>query len=463
MRRVLFAFVSLGTMVASGPARADVVDDDDPGRPRGRMIFQPELKGNPDFKPTPRGGGPSVIIYMNRSGGTYYGGGWNDSRTNQSSIISGTKTLAPYPYDEASWQQVMKCFRDLWAPFNVEVTDVDPGNVPHVESVVTGSSPQSAGFDAQTGGVAPFTCGILDTAIVYTFAGVWGNSPRNICETAAQESAHAFGLDHENYCPDPMTYKFGCGDKYFRDYDAPCGEFSNRNCYCGGSTQNSHRMLLGLFGARPNDPPTCAITNPANGATVRSGFVIDVDAHDDINLDRVELWVNGQHVRSDATPPYGFYAPSDLEAGTHTITARAVDTSGMLADSSITVNLVGPCTGKSECASHEVCVDGRCATDLGHNCTSSEQCASNLCATGSDGSRCTQLCDPGASNCPSGFDCLNAGSQGVCWPGDGWDPGGGDTSGGCGCVVGARRQTLPLFLSGLALGLAALVVFRRRA
>ena len=77
----------------------------------------------------------------------------------------------------------------------------------------------------------------------------------NICWTAAQETAHALGLDHEyvfsdgtSACNDPMTYRMDCGgQKFFRNKAAQCGEVGVRTCRCGGS-QNSHVKIRGVFG-----------------------------------------------------------------------------------------------------------------------------------------------------------------------------------------------------------------------
>lgn len=468
MRNSLVAFsviIAAASFAGSSPVSAEEPAPWD--RPHGTFVFQPHLKSRQDFKPSPRAGEPSLIIFMNRNGGTYYQAWDNDSRTNQTSIPDqNTSNVPAYPYSEESWQDVMDCMRELYAPFNILVTDVDPGNVVHVESVV-GGSPYDIGInDGQVGGIAPGTCGIIDTAIVFTFPEVWGDNPRNICETAAQETAHAFGLDHENYCPDPMTYWFNCGQKAFRDYNAPCGEYENRACYCGGSTQNSYQRLIASFGARPSIPPTSAITAPQNGAIVYPQFVIDVTAEDDVQIDRVEMLVDGAIMATDSSQPYGFVALSTLAAGPHTLIARVYDDQDNVTDSApVMVELRGACANDDECEATEVCVSGRCQTDLGETCTDGSVCASGLCAQGPDGMRCTDICDPAANNCPAGFDCLAiGGGQGACWPGAGGGGGGGDDEpgGGCGCVTARRGASAPIFLAALGLGLAALVLSRRR-
>lgn len=71
-----------------------------------------------------------------------------------------------------------------------------------------------------------------------------------ISQTIAHEVGHAFGLDHEFLCKDPMSLLAGCGEKRFQDRDAACGENSERPCSCTVATQNSFDTIRGAFGSR---------------------------------------------------------------------------------------------------------------------------------------------------------------------------------------------------------------------
>ncbi|HUH04009.1 MAG TPA: hypothetical protein VML75_18560 [Kofleriaceae bacterium] len=261
-RFTLAAVTAFATLV--GCAQSDLFDHEDalayemvgvPGtaaEPRG-VYLQGSTHAAPEhITPHALAAPKHRVIYMNRHGGTFTPGDSN-SRTNRSSIVSYTSSIPAWNVSAAGWQEVMDCMRELWAPFDVEITDVDPGDVLHIESVVAGR-PQDIGMQSGIGGVSPFDCGIIETSIVFTFAEVYGTGYRNICETAAQEVAHSFGLDHEYMCSDPMTYLYGCGEKSFQDVAAPCGEYSARSCSCGGSTQNSVELLLAYNGPRPGDP-----------------------------------------------------------------------------------------------------------------------------------------------------------------------------------------------------------------
>jgi hypothetical protein len=241
-------------------------------------------------------------VFLNRFGGTYCGGP-DDASQNTSIVPNGCGTVAPYPYGDASWNQLRACVADQFARFNIAIVDQEPSpNVEYAEHVV-GGRPQDLGLPQGVGGVAPidnFQCGVLTHAINYTFAAVYGNDPQSICETAAQEIAHSFSLDHAYLCQDPMTYLNGCGDKEFQDIDAQCGEYQPRQCNCNRSRQNSVELMLELLGPAEGEleppvddptPPTVNISQPSNGAVLplNNPIVVVATANDNLAVASLEL------------------------------------------------------------------------------------------------------------------------------------------------------------------------------
>jgi hypothetical protein len=195
----------------------------------------------------------SNVIFLNRcEGGCTVWPGWDDSRTDSSSLVSQAVDIDSFAHGDAAWDSIVSCVRSMYEPFGVVVTDVDPGGTPHFEAIVAGR-PEDIGASG-IGGVSPFACGVIDNAITYSFANIYG-SAQDICETVAQETAHAFGLEHVYLCEDPMSWLTGCGPRSFRDVEAPCGESAPRSCECGGATQNSYRSLLREFDAAQATPP----------------------------------------------------------------------------------------------------------------------------------------------------------------------------------------------------------------
>lgn len=272
-------------------------------------------------------------IFMNRNGGTYTPGN-NNASTNRSSVPQQTSVIPAWNVSDANWAQVMGCVRAQFAAYDVEITDQDPGELPHMESVVAGR-PGDIQLPNGVGGVSPFTsnCSVIDRSIVYTFAEVFGNNYQVICEVVAQEVAHSFGLDHQFLCSDPMTYLTGCGAKSFQDTNAQCGEDSPRTCACGQTTQNSHQMLASRIGIGDALAPTVSILSPSDGATVPPGFSVTASAEDNIGIARVELYIDGVLAETKTAAPFTFVTSGAIGNGSHIIETRAYDSKNTTSES----------------------------------------------------------------------------------------------------------------------------------
>src|SRR6185503_6497471 len=158
------------------------------------------------------------------------------------------------------------------------------------------------------GGIAPgqLGCGGQDNVISFTFANIYGGTSQqfiwSVCQVAAQETGHSFGLDHvyqfsdgRSACTDPMTYRGDCGGQaFFRNDLASCGEYATRPCRCGG-LQNSHNKLLTLFGPGTplTAPPALTVSAPMSGDTVANGATVIATASAQRGVARLELWLNG--------------------------------------------------------------------------------------------------------------------------------------------------------------------------
>jgi hypothetical protein len=289
--------------------------------------------------------GASWILYLNPDGGRYFGAADNDSRSNRSTIVQNhvgsAIDIPPYPFGAASWANVLACVRDHFAPFDLHVTDVDPGDTPHLETVVGGSS-----WDMNVGGllgIAAMPCEPVPNLIQFAFAADMGGlGEGEICDTAAQETAHAFGLDHETLCQDVLSYD-RCGPKSFVDANASCGEYGARGCICGGSSQNSYRHLLEWVGPHggggvdpPDGDPAVTILSPTNGQAVPPGFTVTVEVAGPVTSVQIAFDETWGETRSVA--PWTFVAPADLSAGQHVVQVVGQGAGGDVADW-ITVNV----------------------------------------------------------------------------------------------------------------------------
>ncbi len=421
----------------------------------------------------------SSIIFMHRCGSanpcTVQRAGSNSSTASpdRSTIIGVSQgTLGAFSRGDTVWNNTMQCMHEVFSPFGVTITDQDPGSQPHYE-IMVGGSPTQLGFDSGVGGVSPATCGTIPSSLVFVFD-VWGNNYNEICATAAQEMAHSWSLDHEADASDPMTYYSYNGRRHFKDapvrcgsdcsngsaYGIQCGGTNNqeRNCVCGGSTQNSVQKIKGLFGDGTPTPPTVTIDNPKNGDSVSPGFPVSATITDDAGVTKAELYVDGQLVQSLTTKPYAFNAPMDLGEGNHMVKVTGYDIANTPASQTISVTIGEPCGKPSDCPNDtDTCIGGRCVPGpgvqggLGTTCSDGSECASGQCAHTADGSYCVEPCNLGGGECPSGFGCADTGlddGTGVCFPG--YSDGGCNTGNGPGGPI------------TVGLGFAALVFVRRR-
>ncbi len=200
----------------------------------------------------------SKVIYLNKNGVTLQPGN-NDSRTNRSTLATQATTIPAWTVSATTWTATVACMKELFAPFDVVVTETDPGTTtPHMEAVF-GGSPTQLGMPSNVAGVSPFTtdCSVIENSIVFTFTNVIPADARLACEIMAQEVAHSYGLDHELLASDPMTYLDYTGNRTFKNQTASCGEDVTRPCGINGSTcranQNSVALLTERLGAKSGD------------------------------------------------------------------------------------------------------------------------------------------------------------------------------------------------------------------
>jgi uncharacterized protein (TIGR03382 family) len=340
-RRLLCHAATVGLALAA--PRAARAAASLPDVPRSSYIVVPD-----DGLAAAAAAGAPTLVYLNRGGGTYRPGA-DDASANTSSIVKRPVTIPAWSVKSDRWKGIVQCVDGMLARWQVEVTDVDPGDVPHYE-VVIGGEPADGGFADDVAGISPFSsaCRSLPSAVVYAFAKKIESSDRIVCEVAVHELAHAVGLDHEYLCKDPMSYLRGCGDKTFQPVDAPCGESGPRACLCGGQTQSSVGILdarLGLAGVG-NPAPTVAITAPVDGDKVQPGFSVTASATDNAAVDEVQLWVDGALSATADSAPYTF-TTRKLASGTHTVEVRAIDAGGKVTARSVKVTVEGTSSDSS--------------------------------------------------------------------------------------------------------------------
>ena len=435
---------------------------------------------------------PAKVLYLNRCTGscTVVADGTNDAVGQHTSILAGGHyVIGEYVATngmtgsgaDAEWAQLVQCMKEVYSPYAITIVDQQPAAGTVYNEAIIAGRPSDVGEASDILGIAPLAnnCSAEQNVISFSFANAHPAAYHvlNVCWTAAQESAHAYGLDHEfqftddsSACSDPMTYRTDCGgEKFFRNKLAKCGEDKVRNCKCS-STQNSHAMLLGIFGAGTviTPPPDVSLTFPAAGATtISAGDTIHATASSQRGVSHVEFYFNGSRWGDDAgvkfggfgqpASDYAYTLPDNFPDGITDIEVIAYDDLGYGGEIPVvTVTKGAACTDDSQCLKDQKCDSGKCVFGkpegaLGAACTYDQFCESWTCLDTSAGQRCSQRCDLALpSSCPSNFDCIGEGQDTYCWP---------KASGGC-CSVSGQGE--PWAHVGLAFFAAAFVMRRRK-
>lgn len=291
----------------------------------------------------------SRVIYLNKNGAILRPG-VNDSYKQTSSIVTQQAVIAPWEVSDAKWRATVACMHEMWARFDVTVTETDPRETPHIEALF-GGSPADINRPSNVAGIAPFAidCGVIENAIVFTFTDNLPNDPELVCEIMSQEIGHAYGLDHELLAADPMSYLPYSGRRSFQNTAAACGEKTERPCGLGTTacraTQNSQQLLLSRLGAAGSDgvAPSVVIMSPAVNEHVAPGFTVQTVVADDVGVTAVALYVDGTKTEQRASGPFDFTTDPTLAPGVHSIMVEARD-----ANENITVREVDVFVGSSD-------------------------------------------------------------------------------------------------------------------
>lgn len=87
--------------------------------------------------------------------------------------------------------------------------------------------------------------------------------------------------------------------------------------------------------------PSVQITSPSDGQVISNPFDVLVDASDNMQITRIEFYVDDILKGQDSISPYSISLnPSDIGSGTHQIKAKAVDESNNTAEDTISINVL---------------------------------------------------------------------------------------------------------------------------
>jgi glucose/arabinose dehydrogenase/PKD repeat protein len=129
--------------------------------------------------------------------------------------------------------------------------------------------------------------------------------------------------------------------------------------YSATMTQDSSAWVTHLVALKANGsgtpldttPPTVSISAPSNGASVKDIVNVTANASDNVGIDHVQFQVDGTDAGSaDSDAPYALaWDTRTVPNGSHTLTARAFDTSGnSKLSAAVTVNVSNTSTFQNE-------------------------------------------------------------------------------------------------------------------
>ena len=125
-RGAIAAGLAVGLSLVAGTARAEAPSgpDERTGEPpRGTYVWTEDATLVDPVGPQAGGAPPHILFIQRCSGGLDLSPGAEDSINNTSTIVPGPVTLPEYPFGNDSWAQVMANAREIFSPFNIEVTD----------------------------------------------------------------------------------------------------------------------------------------------------------------------------------------------------------------------------------------------------------------------------------------------------------------------------------------------------
>lgn len=291
------------------------------------------------------GGAPAGTIFVNFDGAQLSAGSDN-SINNVTQIQALVGSFAPYGQG-AKREAVMQAVRADWAAFSVAITDQRPASGNYTMNMTGPTNPYGNGVL----GIAPLDCNDEQTHnnITYAFhSDNDGFSATVTATTIGQEVAHSYGLEHVDDPGDIMNPLNAGGDASFTDRcvqvvnGGSCG--SQHAAQCGSpSAQNSYQELMSLFGPAPPDTalPTVQIVSPSDGDTFMkgAGFAINVEADDNIGVQAISLFNNGELVETDAEAPWGWEV-ANVPSGVYEFYAEASDPAGNVAESNVVTVVV---------------------------------------------------------------------------------------------------------------------------
>ena len=240
--------------------------------------------------------GASVKIHLDFNG--HYQANWGGYSNCNTRVFDRDGDESTFSDAEiATIQEIWARVAEDYAPFNVDVTTIDPGSFGNGQAVKLAIGGNYSDWFGQAAGGVAYVGGFTNSAsnVGYVFEDALGNgTPRYVAEAASHEAGHLFGLLHQStWVNGQLQDEYNPGNSSW----APImgvGYYSNRTTWHNGTNDNGPgsyqddvAILAGGtngFGLRADDFSSsfnAASNLPVSGSSVNFGGLIgsrtDVD------------------------------------------------------------------------------------------------------------------------------------------------------------------------------------------
>lgn len=281
-----------------------------------------------------------ATIFLNFFGGVL-SSGTNAAEGEAGCIGAVDVDYPPFEKTEAEAMAIIQVFEAAMAPYAVRIAfqEAPPKHLPYSQ-VMIGGSPNDIGVQGGALGVSCSSdCGDnwwRDTTFAFS---AQSNNATTLGNTALQEAAHAFGLDHIDGAQNIMYPFAGSGTKVWSNSCTPFNDATGgisctyiHRVFCpDGTSQNDDAELLAFFGPDAPDvnPPEVVITSPEDGLQVEPGtpVMVAADVSDDHEGYGWRLVVDPDEGDPQIVNAYQFQREwkADLPQGAYTIRVEAID------------------------------------------------------------------------------------------------------------------------------------------
>ncbi len=198
--------------------------------------------------------------------------------------------------------------------------------------------PSGAGVDVATVSYQ-LTAGTPSGLEIRPVVGAWAGSPFASLPSFGDSVGLATIVDDMLVADVTEIVRAGAGSGIADFALVPTNESGFGQVFSPIANPASRRPVLQIQFVTDDAPPAITLTSPEPGPHF-GGIVVSADATDNVGVERVELYVDGELHSTDTQEPWEFVlGEADIDDGPRFLTVRAVDGVGLSADDSVGISV----------------------------------------------------------------------------------------------------------------------------